>query len=59
MTTQKDEARWTINDLKSFAAARCLDIFSAYDESEIGSESKSVQKAWDIGRQIQAIYANH
>jgi len=47
---------WGIDDLKSFAAARCIDIFNDFDKTEIAKETTSVREAWDIGRQIEDIY---
>ena len=46
--------KWPIEDLKSFALARCIDIFEDYDESEIKGESLSIRSAWEVGRDAVA-----
>jgi hypothetical protein len=47
-----DFSGFSIEDLKVFAGARCLDIFDDFDESEIGKQPGSVREAWKVGRAI-------
>jgi hypothetical protein len=47
-----DFSGFSIADLKVFAAARCLDIFDDFDESEIGTQTASMREAWKVGRAI-------
>ncbi|MDY6903703.1 MAG: hypothetical protein SWH61_03365 [Thermodesulfobacteriota bacterium] len=41
-------------DLKTFAAKRCLDIYNDFDETEIIKQSKSIVLAWEAGRDLDA-----
>ena len=45
--------KWSLDDLKSFALARCIDIYEDYDSEEIKSEPPSVQGAWEIGKSLK------
>lgn len=47
-----DFSGFSIEDLKVFAGARCLDIFDDFAESEIGNQPASVREAWRVGRAI-------
>ena len=47
-----------IDDLKTFAAKFCIDIFNDFDEFEILSEPQSVQQAWKIGKELKERYAD-
>ena len=47
-----DFSGFSIEDLKVFAGARCLDIFDDFDAAEIGRQPASVREAWNVGRAI-------
>ena len=48
------ETVWTHEELKSFAGAKCLDIFNDLTEQEACAMPNSVRQAWMIGRCIAA-----
>lgn len=43
---------WSYEDLKAFSGKCCLDIFNDFDKDEVGKMPKSIQEAWEIGRQL-------
>ena len=50
-----DFSGFSIEDLKVFAGARCLDIFDDFDAAEIGRQPASVREAWKVGRAISEL----
>ena len=57
MIDNKRQAK--INDLKSIALARCVDIFHDYELSEVNQLPPSVKGAWKIGRDLAALDDQH
>jgi hypothetical protein len=44
-------------DLKTFCTKACIDIYKDFDESEIGSQPKSIQEAWKDGKKaLEELY---
>lgn len=47
--------KWALKDLKSFAAARCIDVYEDFTFREICDQPKSIQQVWEIGRTLKNI----
>jgi len=45
--------KWTREDLKSFAAARCVDVYNDFTFAEIDGQPKSIRQTWEIGRLLE------
>ena len=41
-----------LDDLKSFAGKACVDIYNDFSEIEVRGMPQSLQKAWEIGRDL-------
>jgi hypothetical protein len=56
--TQRDQdshprlVRFSVDDLKAFAGARCRDIFNDFTEEEATRQPRSVFLAWEVGRDL-------
>ena len=48
--------KWTYEDLKSFAAARCIDLFQAVQPQDVAALPEAAQALWEIGWEMSAQY---
>ena len=48
--------KWTYEDLKSFAAARCIDLFKAVKPQDVAALPEAAQALWKIGWEMSAQY---
>lgn len=46
---------FSYEDLKAFAGKHCRDIYMSYHVSQVSDLPKSVQSAWETGKQIYAL----
>ncbi len=44
--------RFSVDDLKAFAGARCRDIYNDFTEDEAKRQPRSVFLAWEVGRNL-------
>jgi hypothetical protein len=48
--------KWTYEDLKSFAAARSVDLFKAVKPQDMAALPEAAQALWKIGWDLSAQY---
>ena len=41
--------KWTYEDLKAFAAARCIDLFRAVKPQDVAALPEAAQALWKLG----------
>lgn len=46
--------KWTYEDLKAFAAARCIDLFRAVKPQDVAALPEAAQALWKLGWEMSA-----
>lgn len=46
--------KWTYEDLKEFAAARCIDLFIAVKPQDVAALPEAAQALWKLGWEMSA-----
>ena len=46
--------KWTYEDLKAFAAARCIDLYRAIKPQDVAALPEAAQALWKLGWEMSA-----
>lgn len=52
--SEEPEIKWSLEDLKTFAASACIDVYKDFTEDTIKEQPRGVRRAWDLGRDLVA-----